>query len=145
MSGTSAVVDNEDDIRRALQVTVGLLVVFVVVVAVYYATKPRRPRGQVSDGLERNGWILYTRPGCGFCDQQKNLLGQKFLNDAGNVVDCDPKKTERHSERPGKGIPHCGDGRIVGYPFWFNRKTGGIKIGLQDAAQLRSMAAPRST
>jgi hypothetical protein len=137
----------DEDGRNSVRLAVGLLAVLAIVVMVYYATKPaNRKRGEVSSGLMKNGWILYTRPGCGFCDQQKSLLGNKFLNSAGNVIDCSTQNMPNPPlKTPGTSTPQCGDPRIVGYPFWYSNQTGGIKIGLQDADQLRRMAASRSS
>ena len=125
------------------RIILGLSAVLVLVVVAHYAMKPKRHPG-LTDGLENNGWILYTRPNCGYCQQQKAILGKRFLSSPGNVIDCDPTAAAGASW-PGRGAPRCGDPRIVGYPFWFNRRTGNTKVGLQDAKELRAMAATRSS
>jgi len=137
--------DNERNAKSSVSASlmIGLLASIAIILIVYYSTKPNKPKKHVSEGLQKNGWLLYTRPGCGFCDKQKALLGNKFLNTPGNVIDCGSSASSRVLQDRGDPAPAplCGDPRIVGYPFWYCKSTAEIRVGLQDASQLRGMAA----
>jgi len=137
--------------KAPTSLAIGLLAVVAIVLLIYFSVRPNQPKGGTSKGLQRNGWVLYTRPGCGFCDKQRTLLGSKFLNTQGNVTDCGssvargaPVLTGGSNPAPAPA-PVCGDPRIVAYPFWYCKTTGEIRVGLQDANQLREMAGTRST
>ena len=142
-------VDSSASSKAPTTLVIGLLAAVAIVLIVYSSVKPNRPKKGTSKGLQQNGWILYTRPGCSFCDKQKTLLGNNFLNTQGNVIDCSssaaPQALRGGSNPVPAPAPVCGDPRIVGYPFWYCKTTGEIRVGLQDASQLRGMADTPST
>jgi hypothetical protein len=115
-------------------VGIAALAVLAVVLILYMA----RGRGQdLAGALERRGWLLYVRDGCGYCTQQKDM----FKNGFRAIVKCGAPPPPGAALPPVVGAPPtCQDPRITGFPYWFNTQTGVSKVGLQNLNALRQMA-----
>ena len=69
--------------------------------------------------LAEQGWVLYTRPGCPFCENQMQVLGGSY---------------PRSAVCSGESV--CS----AGVPTWSNAASGERRVGFQDAAALEKMA-----
>lgn len=113
----------------AKTLTIAVAIVLVIIILFYVLTPSR---GGISSKLAKNGWILYTRDGCGYCTKQLNELGGHYPK----IVRC---------AQGGKLIksdvdnPPLTCGQITGFPTWVNTKTGDKKVGLQKHHDLESM------
>jgi len=81
--------------------------------------------GDLASRLRSRGWVLHTKPGCGFCTQQLKEIG----GGAGVLrMVCDKTSKNRTcAEAPG-------------FPYWKNVRQGSVRIGLQSRAALEKMA-----
>lgn len=107
---------------------VALAVVLVVLVMYYMATP-----SAIATALERRGWVVYYRAGCGYCTAQKKALGPYRL-----AVECD---TSRRATSEYVGPLSCDSPEIKGFPFWYNERTKESRLGLQSIAALKAMAS----
>jgi hypothetical protein len=98
----------------------------------------RDERIELDARLERRGWLLYVRDGCGYCTKQLAMLGPGFRRH--NVVECNGPPPNAPAAHPASLVPSCQDPRISGFPFWYNKKTGLMKTGLQSHHELERMA-----
>lgn len=73
------------------------------------------------------GWILYTTSGCGFCEDQKDMMGDST---SVLLVECDASEIESEA---------CIVNDIEVVPTWVNFKTGERAVGLQNRTQLEVM------
>lgn len=107
-----------------------LIVLLVVAIAylVYYMYQGRHRRSLVRD-LVASGWILYTRPGCGFCTKQMQALG----------VDAYPKQVVCAGAHPADSHAPVSCKEIGAFPTWLNTKTHEVSRGYKSRAQLKQM------
>jgi hypothetical protein len=104
------------------------LAVVLVVLVMYYMAAP----STVATALERRGWVVYYRAGCGYCTAQKKALGPYRL-----AVECD---TSRRATSEYVGPLSCDSPEIKGFPFWYNERTKESRLGLQNITALKAMA-----
>jgi hypothetical protein len=89
-------------------------------------------------GLAENGWVLYTKPGCGHCISQMKALGGWYKK----TVVCSGGRKLNERVDAGGG-PACDDPSIPGYPYWFNAKGKTPLVGLKKGWELEEMAGVR--
>lgn len=75
----------------------------------------------IHEKLMKSGWLLYTTPGCMYCEKQLEVLGDSYSGE----IKC-----------PG-GDARCGS--IQAFPTWYNKTTGAINPGYKTFNQLKSM------
>lgn len=113
--------------RTSAFVTALLVVLLVVLIAWLFQ---RHRRAKLASRLARDGWVLYTRPGCGYCTKQAAVLGVKKY---AREISC---------QLGSKGL--CD--KIKGFPHWYNMRTHASRTGLQTRRELEDMLkkpAPR--
>jgi len=122
-----------------------VIVVVIVVVAVVHLRRKARRFGRaiaadlVAASLAQQGWILYTRPGCPWCDRQMAALGGIYPAHIECTGDAAAVAAEV-AKYP--GAIACDDPKIVGFPFWLNTKTKDTRAGMQQLADLEKMIKP---
>lgn len=119
------------------QIVIGVAVLAVLAVVLMLCMSGRRQ--DLAGALERRGWLLYVRDGCGYCTQQKDMFPRGFRA----TVKCGaplPALSALPAPVVGVAPPSCQDPRITGFPFWFNTQTGASKVGLQSLSSLHQMA-----
>ena len=79
--------------------------------------------------LSNRGWVLYLAPGCDACRRQMAILGVDFGYSPAFMCGIDGAAADRAADCPDR------------FPFWRNIRTGEVRVGVQDAAALRDMAA----
>ena len=108
------------------------LMIVLLVIAILYLVM--RCRG-LGSALASRGWVLYTSPGCMFCEKQMAALRAdkypKHVVCVGGVAH-------------GSGTMHDAQGPLTckgisAFPFWANEETGATRTGLQNRKQLRKM------
>lgn len=140
--GNSANIDDVGDVgddgdggngvsRKTLTAVLLAIAIVLILVILYHMVQP----GRLAKSLAHRGWIVYYRPGCGYCTKQKQVLGGKFKN----FIECDTKGNlvggyTSHPELP------CNSPIIKGFPFWYNTRTKKFRTGLQDTSSLEKMA-----
>jgi hypothetical protein len=117
--------------ERLLNAALLAVAVLLVLLVVYHLAAPRT----LGARLDRGGWVVYYRKGCGYCDKQKALLSgfSKFIE-----TDQAGKLVGGYTDAPPLPLKSP---EIKGYPFWYNTRTRASKMGLQSAADLEKMAA----
>ena len=93
-----------------------VLIVLIIVVAV--AVDRRR---NLARRLANRGWVLYTKPGCGYCTRQLAELGGPYPRQ----IDCSGTN------------PLCA--HISSFPTWVNSRTRDTRVGLQSREELLAM------
>ena len=79
--------------------------------------------------LDDAGWMLYTMEGCGWCDEQKNVLGN-------NKFDI---KIE-HCETGEECVENALLINTTGYPSWHNVFSNETRPGFHTIEELEEMA-----
>jgi hypothetical protein len=110
------------------------LLIVLVVIAILYLTMRTSAGVYLGDALASCGWVLYTTPGCIYCDKQLAIFGRGSYPAQG-VCMADP--SGRMPDTPGPGMYSCS--KIPAFPFWVNTKTAATRTGLQDLSQLDQM------
>lgn len=82
----------------------------------------------LGEKLDDNGWELYTMTGCGWCEEQKKVLGSDVF---GLKID-----TCSTIEECTKVVEEQG---IVGFPAWINVFNNETRVGFQTIEQLEEM------
>ena len=132
---------------KILLLSMAIVVIIVVVAVVHLRRKARRfGRALAADlvgaRLAQLGWILYTRPGCPWCDRQMAELGGIYPAH----IECTGDTAAVAAEvAKYPGAIACDDPKVVGFPFWLNTKTQDTRAGMQKQADLEQMiqsAAP---
>lgn len=110
-------------------VALAVLVVLLLIVAVVFWRGATGLRSR----LARAGWVLYAKEGCGFCDEQLAMFGNKppLL-----LVYCYSDGTTM-STFDG---PPVACSQLRAFPTWHNRKTSETRVGLQKPKDLAQMA-----
>jgi hypothetical protein len=119
--------DGSDDISQTSLLVVAIIVL-VIIIVVFYIYSPCT----LARNLASSGWVVYYRKDCGFCTKQK-----EYLKGFKNYVECGLGG----QQVGGRANPPlaCNSPEIVGFPFWYNTKTGKSRTGLQDAEALELM------
>lgn len=115
-----------------------VLVIFILAAAFYYRPASGRAchkRAGLAETLGDAGWVVYYRQGCGYCDEQRRVLGKPHLMPS---VECDPAGRQMGGDAA--PLP-CGSPVITGYPFWLNVRSGEARVGLQGHSALENMAS----
>ena len=116
-------------------------VVVLVLVLVAYAFNRSESESEekfapATDGLggalAAAGWVLYTRPGCIYCEKQMDALGGAGYPK--RVVCSGGAPKDAQAPRP------CSE--VAAFPFWVNERRPELtRTGLQSREELRRMAA----
>lgn len=123
---------------QILSLSMIIVVVLIVVVYMNLRRKARKFVHTIAEDLNslklaELGWVLYTRPGCPWCEKQLEVLGGTFPA----TLICGPG-TDAAKRFP--GAISCDDPKIVGFPFWYNTKTKESLTGMQSAATIAALA-----
>lgn len=105
--------------KSSNRLLIALVIVLVLVIA--YAAMRFWKKKSLGDHLASQGWVLYTKPGCGFCTKQLALLGARY-----------PKTVVCSGQNPA-----CK--KIQAFPLWANVKTHKTRTGFQGQKQLEGM------
>jgi len=119
---TLIVVKRKPSLQQRQKVYLAIALAVAVVLIMVIIHKLFSP-SELGRSLARCGWVFYAMPGCGYCSQQKAILGGRYPK----TVVC---------RRSSGGA--CAS--ISGFPFWHNARTGESRSGLQDAEELVEMA-----
>jgi len=122
---------------QMLSLSMIIVVVLIIVVYLYLRRKARKFVHTIAEDLTslklaEMGWVLYTRPGCPWCEKQLDLLGGAFPA----TIVC--PGTDAAKRFP--GALSCDDPKVVGFPFWYNTKTKESRTGMQNVAALSALA-----
>ena len=99
-----------------------IVLIAIIILLIFMITEPT-----IAQKLASNGWQVYYKPGCKYCDLQKSELGHYPLS-----VVCDG-----NDQTANKSSMACKD--VTGFPYWVNIKTGKTKVGLQKKESLIRM------
>lgn len=126
---------------KAFLLAMAVVAIVVVIAVVHLRRKARRfGRALAADltgaRLAQLGWVLYTRPGCPWCDRQMAALGGLYPAHIECTGDAAAVAAEI-AKYP--GAIACDDPKVVGFPFWFNTKTQDTRAGMQKPADLENM------
>ena len=113
---------------RSSSVLAAILIVLLIVVIFYFAR-----RRTLARNLAACGWILYTRPGCGFCTKQIMTLGVKTYP---KQIVC-IGSTSLGGMSDSQGPYMCEN--VNAFPFWVNEFTNATRTGFQNREQLYQM------
>jgi len=111
------------------------LLIVLVVVAILYLAMQYWGGSSLGNALASCGWILYTRPGCGYCDKQMDALGENTYSK--QVVCVGGASSAAGTMSDSQGPYLCK--KVPAFPFWVNEYTSATRTGLQDKKQLHQM------
>jgi hypothetical protein len=117
--------------RIVLAITLAAIVILVIMI-IYHLWRGSSHTSALARGLTQNGWTVYLRKGCGFCDEQMKMLGgfsQYTLYGTDGSLLSGYTKT-----------PPLTFGVIKGFPCWYNLRSGETRMGLQNVTTLQQMA-----
>ena len=132
LGGNIGVGDANTGFPHRGKVIIAVLLVCVLIMIYVSLRDKMEDTGCLSEAVAANGWILYTRAGCRWCDKQLHTLGGSYPKrvECPGMLGTDPKL---HVD------PVCGT--AAGFPYWRNTNTKYDRSGYQDFASLVLMAA----
>jgi hypothetical protein len=123
---------------EAVYIAVIILVLVIVGFILYsQSTKTKKSNNfSPEPSLSDKGWIVYMRPGCGWCDKQKNTLAESGLNY--QYVACGQLGQVPNGELiSAPSSKPCES--VRGFPLWYNRLTKEEKPGYLDLAKVKAL------
>jgi hypothetical protein len=111
-----------------------ILLIILIIVVLHRLLSPEWKKRGLAGALADREWILYTRPGCGYCTKQMDVLGGGYSK---RVVCVSGASTAAGSMSELEGPLKCKE--VSGFPTWVNARTGKVKTGLRDRAELDAM------
>lgn len=110
--------------NSSLAIVAVAAIVLLLIIIMYFVRPPAQEEfsgKSLGEALTKNGWVLFTRTGCGYCQMQMDELGGSYSG----CVKCDK--------------PNACPGDINAYPTWLNIITGEKVEGYQTSAQLKKL------
>jgi hypothetical protein len=121
---------------RCTTVTVLIVVVIIAIMYLCWASMyPKIPPRDMGKDLAERGWVVYTTPGCTYCEKQ-----MKHLEHYRKEVVCGGHRGGQYDSSYGgqyDGPVDCS--RVSAFPFWVNERTQETRTGFQDAKALTVM------
>ena len=127
--------------------TVTVLIVVVVIAIMYLcwtSMYPKIPPRDMGKDLADRGWVVYTTPGCTYCEKQ-----MKHLEHYRKEVVCGGHSGSQYDSLYGGGQYDSSYGgqydgpvdcsRVTAFPFWVNERTQETRTGFQDTKALTVM------
>jgi hypothetical protein len=123
---------------EAVYIAVVVLILIILGFILYSSSTKTKNNSNFkpSPSLADKGWVVYMRPGCGWCDKQKNTLAESGMSyqyvACGQLGDAPGgESVSAPSNKP------CDS--VRGFPLWYNKLTKEEKPGYLDLNKINAL------